>query len=74
MYETISMFYYGLTPLFLPLPRRLPDSPAVEFDPGAALVLRGAPHVQHQELHHQQGPAETSPCSPQVTTFFPAPV
>ncbi|KXJ70453.1 hypothetical protein RP20_CCG023537 [Aedes albopictus] len=40
--------------------RGVPHGPAARARPGVAIVLRGAPHLPHQELHHQQRPAEAN--------------
>ena len=51
--------------------RRLSDSAARESDTRLSLLLRRASHLPHQELHHQQGPAQAHPRPPQVQTPIP---
>ena len=56
------------------LDRQLPDGSAAGADPGAADLLRGAPHVPHQDLHHEQGPAPQSAAAHELQAHLPGPL
>lgn len=51
--------------------RQLPDSPAAGTDPGASDLLCGAPHLSHQDLHHEQRPAQESAGAYELKTHLP---
>ena len=53
-------------------PRGLSDGPTARLDPRAALVLRRAPHIPHQELHPQQGSAQAHPGAHEVQAHVPS--
>jgi len=55
-------------------PRGLPHRPARESHPGFSLLLRRAPHLPHQKLHHAQGPAQAHSRPAPLQASVPRPV
>lgn len=51
--------------------RQLSDSSAAGTDPGASDFLCGAPHLSHQDLHHEQRPAQESARTYELKTHLP---
>uniref|UniRef100_A0A3B3BZQ3 Protein phosphatase 4 regulatory subunit 3C n=1 Tax=Oryzias melastigma TaxID=30732 RepID=A0A3B3BZQ3_ORYME len=51
--------------------RQLPDSSAVGSDPGAAHLLCGTPHLPHQDVHHEQRPAQESAGAHELKAHLP---
>lgn len=51
--------------------RQFPDSSAASSDPGASNLLCGAPHLPHQDLHHEQRPAQESAGAHELKAHLP---
>lgn len=51
--------------------RQFSDSSAASSDPGASNLLCGAPHLPHQDLHHEQRPAQESAGTHELKAHLP---